>query len=59
MNKFILVKDINAAEQLKKYGYRLLNESNGLYLFENKDEPLTNFASIDPALYTFTNRMFL
>ncbi len=57
--KFIIVKDINVANQLKKQGYSLLFDNGNEYFFENKDDTSSAFFnSVDSTLYTYTNKMF-
>ena len=54
-SKFIITQDQETAEQLVSAGLRLINNSNGIYTFENKLTGNLNFSNIDVKKFAYTN----
>lgn len=56
-NKFITTTDSNVAEQLKKSGYMLLQNNNGIFVFMNNPTIVFADTNIDYKKIMFTNVM--
>ena len=51
--KFLKTTDSTTSENLKKLGFQVVNESNGMYIFLNTDK--LQFSNIDKSKIQYSN----
>lgn len=52
-HNFIKTTDVTTSESLKKLGFQVVNESNGIYIFLNTDK--LQFSNIDKSKIQYSN----
>lgn len=57
MDQFIYVFDLDSKNKLLDQGYCLLQETDKLYIFENK--PSMQFDLLDKSKYIYNNTLFI
>ena len=55
--KFIIVQDIDTANQLERSGFQVVSKMNGIYTFMNAIPQHFNFEEIDIKKLVYTDRL--
>lgn len=55
--KFIIVQDIDIANQLERSGFQVVSKMNGIYTFMNTTPQHFNFEEIDIKKLVYTDRL--
>ena len=59
MKKFIITKDESTANKLVTYGFKLVNQANGVWTFMNMAPQNFSFAEIEKGKYSYSDILCL